>query len=201
MSQQPRYPGIDQTYSQAHRDEMAWQYRRLPGIGHRTGAMIDRDWTEYCYWCSIPLAFIEEVRYLGDRQFRDKATTVTRETARLARRPAFLLGWQTDRPAGVQQEIDRLHAEIRRLEALHPITGFHARWLTPFSSPVPLTPGQWWEWIYLMHRDHHYRCPVARQHEFPVRADLMYAAFADHPLNLLGMAPLFGPLIAIGGAR
>lgn len=194
MSRYRRFPGEDMVYSQAHRAEMAWHYRRLPGIGHRT-KMINRDWTEYCAWCFTPLAFIEEVRWKNDRQFEDKPFYVTRNTAELAHRPAFLLGYQDDRPDAVQARIDALNAEVRELEAQYPITGFRARCLTPLGRVVPLTPGEWWSWVYLLHREHHAVCSRANGHEFPVEESRMRTSFMGHPLNADGMAPLFGPLI------
>ncbi len=201
MSRDRRYPGMDLTYSQAHRDELGWQYQRGNGIGHRT-KMIDRDWTEFCHWCNAPLALIEEVRIISDRQFADKQTRVTRLTAERAALPAFLVGWRNERPPVVQEKIDQLNAEVRSLELAYPIVGFRARHLWPrLTGPVDLKPAEWWNWIYLLHRDHHYVCPRAQRFEFPVRHDLMCDAFACHPLNLNGAVPLFGPLIQLAQQR
>jgi hypothetical protein len=198
MSRDRRYPGIDLTYSQAHRDELGWQYDRGNGIGHRT-KMIDRDWTEYCHWCMTPLALIEEVRIISDRQFADKQTKVTRVTAERARLPGFLVGWRTARPWDVQAQIDKLNTEVRDLEAAYPIVSFRARHLWPVLSPsVDLEPPEWWEWLYLLHRDHHHACIRARRYEFPVRYDLMCDTFARHKLNLQpGMIPMLGSLIQL----
>jgi hypothetical protein len=197
MSRDRRWPGEDLTYSQSHRELMHQLFSRgNHDVGHRT-KMVDRDWTEYCHWCRTPLALIEEVRVLKSHEqaFADKPTTMTEITAQLAGIPAFLVGWQNERPDNVQDEIDRLNKRIRDLEAAYPIVSFRARWLSPRGPIVNLTPRQWWDWVYLLHRDHHGRCQRARRFEFPVRHDVMCDVFADHPLNAHRCIPLFGSLI------
>lgn len=174
-----RYPGQDLTYSDDHRDALPFLYRRH---GHRLD-QADRDWTEFCHFCKEPLAIYEEVRDVG-QDLMDKAVTVTRRLAVRAQLRAGVLAWRTDRPADVQHQIDELNREVRRLEALHPITGFRVRnlWPTKARSFIDLEPEEWWQWVLIIHRSHHRFCPAAQHPDNRVRLYEFEEARGAHPL-------------------
>ena len=167
MSRRRKY-GEDLTYGEEHRVRLPELYGRL---GHRID-LADRDWTEFCHWCKEPLGIYEEVRDVG-QDMNDKATTVTRNLARRADVPAFLFGWRVERPAEVDAEIRQLNSRIRELEASYPIVSFRAKQIVPIrGSLVSMTPGEWWEGIYALHRAHHRSCSAyASRGGSPVRAD------------------------------
>lgn len=154
MSRSERYNARDLTYSAAHRTALPQLYRR---IGHRADAC-DRDWTEYCHFCWEPLGIFEEVRDRG-QDLADKSTGVTERLAKRAALPAGLIAWRTDRPADVQTEIDQLQAQLRALEALHPITQITVRPLYPDRGNFePLPPREHWRRVAQLHAGHEIRC-------------------------------------------
>lgn len=154
MSRSERYNARDLTYSAEHRRALPRLYQR---IGHRADAC-DRDWTEYCHFCWEPLGIFEEVRDRG-QDLADKSTGVTERLAMRARLTAGLIAWQCDRPADIQAEIDRLHARLRQLEAMHPISGFVVRPLYPQRGPFEhITVAEHWRRIAQMHAAHESSC-------------------------------------------
>ena len=156
MSRSERYNARDLTYSAAHRAALPALYGR---IGHRADAC-DRDWTEYCHFCQVPLLIGEEVRDRG-QNLADKSWRVTGRLAQMAGLPAWLIAWRTDRPPDVQAQMDRLAAQLRRLEAAWPITGFTDRVLCPRPGPFQdFTPRQHWRRIALLHASHEAACPA-----------------------------------------
>ena len=66
--------GEDLTYSIWHMEQFPSAYER---IQHRF-VQADRDFTEFCHYCSDPLAIIETVRDIG-QDLLDKSVTVTRK--------------------------------------------------------------------------------------------------------------------------
>lgn len=200
MSRRRKY-GEDLTYAEEHRLALPELYRR---IGHRLD-MANRDWTEFCHWCKDPLALFEEFQDDG-RDFRDKATTVTRKLAESSGVPAALFAWQTQRTRETQQQIDELWRELFELYAANPIIGFRARLLWPEPGPVvSLEPAQWWLWVAAVHRDHHRFCARARDWAPEVHLGRLQAAVDLHPLRgsrALPRLEVFAemPLIALRGA-
>ena len=156
MSRHRRNPGMDLTFSTAHRDELPEIYRRT---GHRLDAA-DRDWTEFCHFCRDPLAIYEEFRDVG-QDLMDKGVQVSKKLATEAGIEAFGVAWRIERPAEIQAEIDELNRRVRQLEALTPIVGLRVRRLTPVDSReyVKVTPAEWWEQVRAMHGRHWHECP------------------------------------------
>lgn len=158
MARRRKY-GEDLTAAEWHRLKLPVLYERN---GHRLD-MADRDWTEFCHFCKEPLGLWEEVIDRG-QDLSDKATTVTRRLAERANLPALIVAPRTNRPPDVQAQIDDLHAEIRRLEALHPIIRFTVKRLTPTPGEfLVFQPDEFAAEIYLLHRDHHQRCRRAQR--------------------------------------
>lgn len=154
MSRSERYHARDLTYSAAHRQALPELYQR---IGHRADTC-DRDWTEYCHYCWEPLGIFEEVRDRG-QDLADKQTGVTVRLAERAGIPAGFIAWRTSRPPEVQTQIDQLHAEIRKLEADYPITGFTTRTLRPERGRFEeVSPAEHWRRIMLLHAEHWTNC-------------------------------------------
>jgi hypothetical protein len=164
-----RVYGEDLTFAEWHRN-------RLPELYVRTGHRLDmanRDWTEFCHHCKATLAMWEEVTDRG-QNLADKATTVTRGLAERANVHALLVAPRIDRPRDVQRTIDMLNTEIRRLEALHPISRFTVRRLFPEMGPfVTLTPDEFAAEIHLLHRSHHEWCTPARRSAPVTRAQAL----------------------------
>lgn len=156
----------DLTFAEWHRERLRQLYKR---IGHRLD-MADRDWTEFCHHCKIPLAIMEEVVDRG-RNLNEKATTVTRNLARMAEVEAYLIAPRTERPPEIQDQINRLQEMITELESRHPIVEFHIKELYPEHTDLrSLTPDEAAEFFLLLHRRHHETCEKARRAgEFPVR--------------------------------
>lgn len=158
MARARRY-GEDLTYSEWHRNTLPKLYHRR---GHRLD-MANRDDTEFCHFCKWPIGIVEEVVDRG-QDLNDKATTVTKRLAENANIPALLVAPRIDRPPEIQARINDLNAEIRRLEAQHPITYFTVRRLWPHPTKLErLTPEQYAAEIYLLHRDHHQHCLKAQR--------------------------------------
>lgn len=180
MARRRRY-GEDLTYAEWHRNRLAQLYKR---IGHRLD-MADRDWTEFCHHCKMPLAIIEEVVDRG-QNLNEKSTRVTRNLAGMADIEAYLVAPRTERPRKVQDEIDRLHGLIRDLEAAHPIVEFHIKEIHPDHTDLrSLTPDEAAEFFLLLHRRHHETCQQARRGgEFPVRQKALREAMERN-----GIAP------------
>ena len=160
----------DIAYSEEHRHRLPQLYGR---VGHRLD-MADRDFTEFCHHCKHPLMIQEQVWYRGQNLY-DKGTTVTRKLAALANVPAYLMAYTLPRPREVQKEIDRRCAELMRLQTLHPITEFRMMPLHPSPGKrkmVMLSPEEYWNFIFLVHRDHHRNCPrAAANGERPVNEE------------------------------
>lgn len=171
----------DLAYSEWHRHRLAELYKR---IGHRLD-MADRDWTEFCHHCKIPLAIMEEVVDRG-QNLDEKSTRVTRNLARMAEISAYLIAPRTERPRAVQDEIDRLGALIFELEAAYPIVEFHIKELYPEHTGLrSLTPDEAAEFFLLLHRRHHETCQEARRAgEFMVKRNALRQAMKRH-----GMVP------------
>jgi len=183
MARHRKY-GEDLTYSEEHRLALPELYGR---IGHRLD-MADRDLTEFCHFCKDPLLLVELVRDVG-QDLRDKAVTVTRKLAQRAGLDAYLVAWKTERPPEVQREIDALNERIRELESLHPITEITVRHISPIASPqlLRMTPKEWWNWLLIVHRDHHGRCARAGG-ERPVNRSRFWAAVSNHVLQVPNVA-------------
>lgn len=160
MARRRKY-GEDLTTAEWHRLQLPVLYERN---GHRLD-MADRDWTEFCHFCKEPLGIWEEIIDRG-QDLSDKATTVTRRMAERANLPALLVAARTNRPSEVQQRINDLHAEIRQLEALHPIIRFTVKRLWPHPDEFKaLQPHEMAAEIYLLHRDHHQHCAKAQRND------------------------------------
>lgn len=158
MANRRRY-GEDLTYAEWHRNTLAELY---PRRGHRLD-QADRDWTEACHFCREPLCVAEEVIDRG-QDLNDKATTITRRMAERANIPGWLIAPKFSRPVEIQRRIDRLQAEVLRLEARYPITYFTVKRLWPQPAPLEqLWPDEFAAEIYLLHRDHHQTCPRAQR--------------------------------------
>lgn len=149
-----RIYGTDHTLGDWHRTALAELYRRT---GHRLD-MADRDWTEFCHWCKEPLLIWEEVLDRG-QDLTDKAVTVTRRLGQRADLPAWLVAPRIERPPEVQQEIDRLNADLRRLEERYPIAYFTVRRIWPQPGRLHrMTQEGFADELFLVHRDHHQDC-------------------------------------------
>lgn len=173
MARRRKY-GEDLTVAEWHRTELPVLYRRN---GHRLD-MADRDWTEFCHFCKEPLGLWEEVIDRG-QDLDDKATTVTRKMAERANKPAMLVAARIDRPPNVQARIDQLNAEIRELEAQHPILYFTVKRLWPHPGPLErFSPHEFAAEIYLLHRDHHQHCRAAQVNDPVYHASAINAARA-----------------------
>lgn len=179
MSRARRYRE-DLSYAEWHRLSFPEMYQR---IQHRL-VQADRDWTEFCHYCSQPLAIFEEVRDVG-QDLLDKATTVTRKLAVEAGLPARLIAWRTERPAEAQSEIDELGRRISELERQWPIVGFKTRLIAPQQERKidELHPEEWCHWIAILHREHHHVCKSPRASEFPVAFSRLLKAIHEHPLH------------------
>lgn len=158
----PRRFGEDYAYGLEHFARLPELYVR---VGHRFD-QADRDWTEFCHWCKMPLALIEMVHDKG-QDLADKGVSVTRRLAVGVGVNAYLMAWRTDRPPEVQAEIDRLNTRVIDLTRQWPITGFRAQLLTPRGPVESYTAEKWWELVAIWHREHHQYCPKAR-FEVPV---------------------------------
>jgi hypothetical protein len=169
--------GEDLTYAETHRNYLPEHYGR---IGHRLD-MANRDWTEFCHHCKIPLLIVEEVRDKG-QDLLDKGVSVTRQLAYMANLPASLLAWRTERPKHVDDEINALNKRIRELEAAYPITGFTRRNLRQRNAKLTeMTTDQWFEYILMQHREHHYIC--ASSTEKPVNVARLLDTKATNPAS------------------
>lgn len=172
-----RLYGEDLTYGEWHRHALPEKYGR---IGHRID-MANRDWTEFCHYCKVPLAIIEEVRDVG-QDLLDKGVSVTRSLATRAQLPAWLMAWRSERPPEVDREIEALNGRIRELEAQYPITGFTIRDLRqPGRQLVRLGTDQWLEHLLLVHRQHHADCPCGG--EWAVNGTRLIEVKNGHPLH------------------
>lgn len=180
--------GEDLTFAEWHRKYLPEQYAR---IGHRLD-LANRDWTEFCHHCKLPLAILEEVVDRG-QNLNEKATTVTRNLAKMADVDAYLIAPRIDRPREVQNEIDQLNARIRELEAQNPIVEFHLKELYPqHSSLKSMTPTETAEFFLVLHRRHHEQCMKAKaQGEFASKRHLLRQAMERHGL-FNRSAKLFG---------
>lgn len=176
MARSRKY-GEDLTYGEWHRTALPEKYGR---VGHRID-MADRDWTEYCHYCKMPLALIEEVRDRG-QDLRDKGVSVTRNLAASANIQAYLMAWRNDRPAEVDREINVLHARIRELESQWPITQFTIRNLRQRQQRLRrITPDEWLETLLIIHREHHSECRSAV--EWSVNRQRLMAAKEGNPIH------------------
>lgn len=176
MARSRKY-GEDLTYGEWHRTALPEKYGR---IGHRID-MANRDWTEYCHYCKVPLALIEEVRDMG-QDLLDKGVSVTRHLATMAQMPAFLMAWRSERPPEVDDEIDRLNRRIRELESQYPITGFTIRNLRHRGRKLEsVTPDDWLEHLLIIHRQHHAEC--SRANEWAVNGSRLIEVKDRHPLH------------------
>lgn len=174
-----RLYGEDLTYGEWHRHALPEKYGR---IGHRID-MANRDWTEYCHYCKVPLALIEEVRDRG-QDLLDKGVSVTRALATMADVHGYLMAWRNDRPPEVDREINLLNARIRELEAQYPIVEFTIRNLRAQDRKLtPVTPDQWLEHLLIIHREHHHECKRAT--EWLVNGKRLMAVKDGHPLHEL----------------
>ena len=160
------------SYAEFHRYGLPHLYKR---IGHRLH-FGDRDWTEICGYCSEPLALFEEVLDRG-QNLNDKATTWTRKLARRSNLPAYLIAPKVSRPVSVQKEIDRLQARVLDLQVAYPIVKLTAKSLYPEAGKlVEYSPRDWLHHLWVMHREHHLTCDVARRYGEEVEIEEIQAA-------------------------
>lgn len=146
-------------YSDWHRDELPDFYKTRGPRMH----MADRDFTETCPDCRAPLMIVEEVLDLG-QDLRYKATTITRQLAGRAGVDAYLVATMLDREAwnNIKDEHAKLGRLLDALEASVPIVGFKVRNLTDGGPIKTLTPEEWRDILYALHREHQHTCPKGK---------------------------------------
>lgn len=164
MARRRKYPE-NYVWGEAHRLAIPELYER---VGHRL-SMLDRDWTEFCYFCHEPLALVEQVLDRG-HNLEDKCSRVTRRLGERANLPAYLIGIRTSVP-------DEVGTDLRRLREVAPrdlIDGVKVRRLWPSPTQFfSFTPEEIWYEILVLHRDHHAYCPrVVPNHAVTRRAAL-----------------------------
>lgn len=159
----PRRFGHDYAYGLEHFERFPEQYQR---VSHRF-AMADVDWTEFCGYerCRKPIMLVEMFRDSEQGiDLADKGVSVTRQLASGVGAHAYVMAYQTGRPAEVQDEIDALNTRILELTRQWPITRFRAQLLVPKRGKIKTyTPDMWWELVALRHSEHHHTCHAALQ--------------------------------------
>lgn len=149
--------GVDLAFSNWHRHHFEEHYERRWHVM----CTADRDWTEYCYYCSEPVAILEEKLDFG-QNLVDKDYGVTRRLAERSRLQAYMISPKIERPPHVQQEIDELQARVIELQTKYPIPYFSAMELWPHKTDLKrYTESEFALFIGSLHRHHHINCAKA----------------------------------------
>ena len=175
-------------YAETHRHRIPELWKRN---GHRVDSA-DRDWTEYAHGCREPLVLIEEYRDRG-HNLRDKNSSMTRRMAERSHVPAYLVGWQTERPVEVDQRIAELQREALALELQYPITKITARriWPKPTDFHV-MEADDWWLHVCAHHADHYGRCERCQRRVSPIHRQGLDDYKQRSPLWTPVQMPLLG---------
>lgn len=181
----PRLYAPDLVYPEAHRVMLP---RRYPEIGDWCDA-IDVDLVENCHFCRKPLEHHELMHDRG-QGLNQKGTSMLFCLGRDSRVASKLVAYCVTRPPEVEARMNELWRELIGLQTQFPIEGFTIRPIFPLSlygapREFKLTPGEWWNWVMLIHADHWRQCPPALRHhqEQPFIPEWVDRVRAQHQLG------------------